>query len=181
MENEFDDSPSPQEPTPGVEILQQSPHCLPLEYKAGMVFCTFEFQHIRSVAFRPLLPFTNTYQYKLARFFHNSKISLKDIDRLFKNGLGLPEAASVHCKSANTCQERMQELINTPQWHKGKMDFHLHQTCVFHYRDITSRIRYLVQQWTFAQHLVYELSRDFNEEGNQVYMEMYSRDWWWRT
>ena len=82
------------------EILQQSPYHLPLEHKAGKVICTFEFQHIRSAAFRPLAPFTNAYKYKLARFFHNSRTSLKDIDRFFKDGLRPPGATSVHFKSS---------------------------------------------------------------------------------
>ena len=166
MENEWNDSPSPQEPTPGVEILQQSPKRLPLEYEAGKIICTFEFRHIRSAAFRPLVPFTNAYEYKLARFFHNNKTSLKDIDRFFKHGLGLPGAASVHFKSGYTWREMMRELVDQPQWHKGTVDFHLQQTCVFHYRDIKSSIQYLLRQCTFAQHLVYEPSRDFDEEGN---------------
>ena len=115
------------------------------------------------------------------RFFHNSKTSLQDIDRFFKDGLGLLGAASVHFKSGYTWREMMRELVDQPQWHKGTVDFHRQQTCVFHYRDIKSGIRYLLRQRTFAQHLVYQPSREFDEEGNQVYTEMYLGDWWWQT
>ena len=72
----------------------QLPHHLPPEVEAGKITQTFTFAHIRSKQYNPLAPFTSAYQYNLARYFHESKASMKSIDTYFKNGL-LPK-----CKSA---------------------------------------------------------------------------------
>ena len=155
-----------------------------MEYEAGKVIGAFIFQYVRSQQFNPLAPFANAYEYKLARFFHESKTSLKDINKFFKNDLlpaGLPKGASVRFKSGHTWREMMRELVDQPEWHKGTVDFHLQEGCVFYYRDLKSTIRYLLRQRTFADHLVYEPVREFDVDGNQVYTDIHTGDWWWRT
>ena len=140
---------------------------------------TFSFQHIRSQHFDPLAPFISAYEYKLARFFPQSKTSLKDIDRFFKGGL-LPvdQEANVNFRSGHTWREMMRDLNDQPQWHIGTVDFHLQQGCMFCYRDIKSTIRYILWQRTFAGYMVYKPVREFDEEGNQVYTNMHTGDWW---
>ena len=94
-----------QVPTSVLGPTRQDSHYVPPEYEAGRVIRTFTFQHIRSGQFNPLAPFANAYEYKLARFFHESRTSLKDIDIFFKNNLlpvGLPEGANIHFRSSYT-------------------------------------------------------------------------------
>ena len=75
----------------------------------------------------------------------------------------------------------MRDLIDQPPWHKGTVDYHLQRGCEFHYRDIQSTIAYLLQQQTFAEHMVWEAVKEFDDGGNRVYMDMYTGDWWWET
>ena len=75
----------------------------------------------------------------------------------------------------------MRELNDQPQWRCGTVNFHLQQGCVFYYRDIKSTIRYVLRQRTFAEHMIYEPVREFDAEGNRVYTDMHTGDWWWQT
>ena len=124
------------------------------------------------------------YEYKLARFFHQSKTTLKQIDDFFKSNLlpaDLPETASVHFKSGLTWRNKMRDLVDLPIWHYGTVDFYLQQGCGFYYRDIQSTLEYLLQQRTFAEHLVYEPLWEFDGDGNCVYTDIHTGDWWWQT
>ena len=53
---------------------------LPQSLQVGQVIRKSFFTHIRDPSWNPLLPFANAYNYKLARFFHQSKTSMKQID-----------------------------------------------------------------------------------------------------
>jgi len=92
-----------------------------------------------------------------------------------------PRTASVHFNSGHTWQNKMWVLIDQPQWHRGRVDFHLQHGCAFYSRDMEYTLRYLLRQRMFVKHLVYEPVREFDEEGNRVYTEMYTGVWWWQT
>jgi len=175
---------STQESTQVVARPGKGPLRLPPRYEAGKVVKVCVFQDVRSRQFNPLAPFESVYEYKLARFFHESKTSLKNIDSFFVNNLlpvDQPGTASVHFKSGYTWRNKMRELIDQPPWHRGTVDFHLQHGCAFYYRDVECTRRYLLRQRTFAKHLVYEPVREFDGEGNRVYTEMQTGDWWWQT
>jgi len=128
-----------QEPTPPTEEPRSSPESLPPQYAAGRVIKRSIFKHVRSQQFDALAPFANVYEYKLARFFHQSKTTLKQIDDFFKNNLlpaDLPETASVHFKLGLTWRNKMRDLVDLPTWHRGKVDFYLQQGCGLNYRNI---------------------------------------------
>ncbi|KAF8433151.1 hypothetical protein BGX38DRAFT_1146209 [Terfezia claveryi] len=163
---------------------EQGSQRLPPEHAAGKVIKECIFRYVRSWQYNPLSPFANVYEYKLARFFHDSKISLKQIDKFFKNNLlpiDRPETASVQFKSGHTWRNKIRELIDQPPWHRGTVDFHLQQGCIFYYWDVQHTIAYLLQQRTFAGHLVYEPVQDFDKGGNRMYTYMHTGNWWWRT
>ncbi|KAF8416009.1 hypothetical protein BGX38DRAFT_1281065 [Terfezia claveryi] len=66
-----------------------SPHQCTEEYQpqslqVGQVIRQSLFTPIRNPSWNPLLPFTSAYEYKLARFFHQSKTSMKQIDNFSK-------------------------------------------------------------------------------------------------
>ena len=141
------------------------------------------FQYVRSELFNPLAPFESVYKYKLARFFHRSKMPLPQIDEFIKSNLlpsDLPQTSRVHFKSGYTWRNKMRWLIDQAPWLHGTLDFHLPQGCAFYYRYVESTIAYLLRKRTFAQHLVYEPVREFDEEGNTVFTEMHTGDWWWQ-
>ncbi|KAF8433433.1 hypothetical protein BGX38DRAFT_1289941 [Terfezia claveryi] len=51
----------------------------------------------------------------------------------------------------------------------------------FFYRDVEQCIRYLLHQKVYAQYLVFKSQKDFDRQGNRVYTEMHTGDWWWDT
>jgi len=159
----------------------KGPLHLPPRYEFGKIVEVYVFKIVQSRQLNSLAPFENVYKYKLARFFHPSKTSLKNIDTFFVNNLlpvDLPGTASVYFKSGHTWQNKMRELIDQPPWHRGTVDFHLQHGCAFYYRDVECTLRYLLWPRTFAKHLVYEPVREFDGEGNTVYTEMHTGDWW---
>ncbi|KAF8424431.1 hypothetical protein BGX38DRAFT_1147204 [Terfezia claveryi] len=112
--------------TLSTRACEQGPRRLPPEHAAGKVIKECIFRYVRSLQFNPLSPFANVYEYKLARFFHDSKISLKQINKFFKNNLlpiDQPETTSVQFKSGHTWRNKMRKLIDQPPWHKGTVDF----------------------------------------------------------
>jgi len=73
----------------------------------------------------------------------------------------------------------MREMIDQPGWIKGTVDFHLYQGCAFYYRDPEDTIQYLLRQRAYAEHLVFEPIHEFDDEGNRVYTDIHTGDWWW--
>jgi len=154
--------------------------CFPAEYEAGKIIATRALDDLQRLRFNPIFPFQTAYQYKLAKFFHESKTSLVNIDRFFKAGL-LPDAHGVHFQSGYTWRNKMCEMIDQPGWMKGTVDFYLHKGCVFYFRDLEDTIQYLLRQRAYAEHLVFAPRHEFDEEYNRVYTDMHTGDWWWRT
>ncbi|KAF8414858.1 hypothetical protein BGX38DRAFT_1147781 [Terfezia claveryi] len=158
-----------------------SPHPCTEEYppqslQVGQVIRQSLFTQIRNPSWNPLLPFTNAYEYKLARFFHQSKTSMKQIDQFFKDELlplDRPRTIGVGYRSGYTWRNKMRALIDQPAWQHGTVDFHLERGVTFFYRDIEQCIRYLLRQKAYAQYLVFKPQKDFDRQGNRVYTEMH--------
>jgi len=167
-------------PSPHTSTEEYLPHTL----EVGQVIRQSLFTQNRNPSWNPLSPFTNAYEYKLARFFHQSKTSLKQIDQFFKDEL-LPMDRSrtlgVGYKSGHTWRNKMRALIDEPAWQQGTVDFHLQRGVIFFYRDVEQCIRYLLRQKAYAQYLVFKPQKDFDRQGNRVYTEMHTADWWWDT
>ena len=51
----------------------------------------------------------------------------------------------------------------------------------FCFRDPVECAQYLLYQRPYRDHMVYELTRTVDAEGDRVYSEMNSADWWWET
>ena len=164
--------------------LQQVPHRLGPEYETGNVIGMCIFQYLRRERFNPLAAFDNVYKSKVARFSHSSKMSYKQIDEFFQSNLllkDLPESCRVHFKSGNTWRNQMAELMHQPLWLHGTVHFHLQKGCAFYYRDVVITIAYYLRQKILAELLIYELVQEFYREGNRVFTEMHTEDWWWQT
>jgi len=76
------------------------------------------FTHIRSPLWNPLSPFTTAYEYKLARFLHQNKTSMKQIDQFFHDEL-LPrdtfQLLRVEYKSGHTWRNKICGLVDEPE------------------------------------------------------------------
>jgi len=51
----------------------------------------------------------------------------------------------------------------------------------FYFRDPVECARYLLRQRPYKDHMVYGPTRTVDVEGDRVYSEMNSADWWWET
>ena len=48
----------------------------------------------------------------------------------------------------------------------------------FQYRNIISRVEYLLRQIAYASHMLWAPHREYNDEGDRVYNEMNLATWW---
>jgi len=154
-------------------------HHLPHSLMVGQAIRRSLFTHIRSPSWNLLSPFMTAYEYKLARFFHQSKTSMKQIDQFFHDELLLRDtfqSLRVEYKSGHTWRNKMRGLVDQPELQNGTVDFHLQREVKFFYRDVVEYICYLLRQKAFAQDLIFEPSREFDSQGCRVYTEMHTAD-----
>ena len=71
---------------PDDRVASRQQHLLEVRM-VGQVICQSLFIDIRHPSWNPLIPFSNAYEYKLARFFHQSKTSMKQIYQFFHDDL----------------------------------------------------------------------------------------------
>lgn len=123
-------------------------------------------------------PFKSPVGYKLARFFVRSKIPKSMVAEYFKDGLG-PATMEIGFKSGYTLHKLLDQMVQTPSWDRGEVDFRLQKGVEFFLRDIILSIRYLVSQPAFSSHMTWEPVRAKAYDGSRVYSELNTGDWWW--
>jgi len=64
------------------------------------------------------------------------------------------------------------------QWFKGKFKDN-QRTLPFFYCNILDCIRYLLRQIAYRDDFVYALRRENDQEGQEIFSEMHTADWWW--
>ena len=64
------------------------------------------------------------------------------------------------------------------QWFEGKVEFD-QRTLPFFYRNILDCVRYLLRQIAYKDDLVYAPRREYDFDGQRVFSEMHTADWWW--
>jgi len=98
------------------------------ELMVGQAIRRSLFIDIQNPSWNPLFPFTNAHEYKLARFFHKSKTSRKEIDQFFHDDLlhmNTSQMLKIKYQSGHMWRKKMQGLVNEPEWQNGTVDFHL--------------------------------------------------------
>ena len=127
----------------------------------------------------PWAPFTSAHGFKLASWFIQSKVPKSRINEYFSNGLG--DTASVGYGSMHTLENHLRSLDPySPylQWFEGQVDDG--SRCLpFFYRNILDCVRYLLRQIAYRDDLVYAPRREYDSEGQRLYSEMHTADWWW--
>ena len=140
----------------------------------------FEQEH-SNLCKNPWAPFTSAKGFKLASWFLESKSSKSQINDYFANGLG--DAASVGYSSMYTLENLLRSLDPYGpylQWFEGQVvSEDGKSTLPFFYRDILDCVRYLLRQITYRDDLVYAPRREFDQNGQRIYAEMHTADWWW--
>ena len=138
---------------------------------------------LQKLDFKPISPFQNAYEYKLARSFHDSKTSWTNIDRFFKADLlSSPRSKTqkVYFQSVHTWRNKMRAMVDQPEWQRGTVDFHLQNESSLYYLYLADTVQYVVKQHAYAEHLVFTPSWQFDSRGEGIDTEMHTRNAWWR-
>ena len=64
------------------------------------------------------------------------------------------------------------------QWFEGQVE-DSKRTLPFFYRNVLDCVRYLLRQIAYQDDLVYATRREFDADGERIYAEMHTADWWW--
>ena len=124
-------------------------------------------------------PFSSAYGFKLASWFIQCKVPKSRINEYFSNGLGNSTLASYG--SMHTLENHLRSLDPySPylQWFEGQVE-DSKRTLPFFYRNILDCVRYLLRQIAYQDDLVCAPRREFDPDGERIYSEMNTMDWWW--
>jgi hypothetical protein len=64
------------------------------------------------------------------------------------------------------------------QWNEGQDDDGK-RTLPFFYRNVLDCVRYLLRQIAYRDDFVYAPRREYDTNGQRIYAEMHTADWWW--
>jgi hypothetical protein len=126
----------------------------------------------------PFFPFHTAYDFHLAKWFVDSKITKRKIEEYFKKGLY--QGAGSY-RSAYTLYKVIQDLPTTlgePSWTfiEDQIDG---ETFVFCHRDPIVCIQYLLSQTAYSDQMVFAPVKEFNAAGERMYSELHTAEWWW--
>ena len=134
------ESPDPQ------ELLSVTQY-LPAQYDPGKVVGMQAIGDLQNVDCNTISPFQPAYAYKFARFFHDSKTSLTNMDRFFNADLLTSarfKTKKVYILAVHGWINKMWGMVNPPEWQRRTVDFHLQTDCSCDYSDLEDIVRSLV-------------------------------------
>lgn len=148
-------------------------------------------------------PFATESDFRLARWFIESRTPKEHVQKFFQEGLGPPGCA---IKSAYTLFNKVDQMgwgLGTSSWKTGTVDFGSHaaddtdsslqedeaalprngKQARFYYRDPVECVRFLLGQPCFAKDMVFAPITEWNGDvpRRAVYSEMHTAEWWWET
>jgi len=127
----------------------------------------------------PWAPFSCKQGLKLASWFIQSRVSKSRMNEYFWGGLG--SSVLVGYSSMPTLENRLRSLDPHRlylEWFKGQVE-DSKRTLPLFYHHVLDCVRYLLGQITYQDDLVYPLRREFNPNGERIYEELHTVDWWW--
>lgn len=137
----------------------------------------------------PYYPFANAEDFNLAQWFIESGTPQIHINSFFKGSpKGLDPSTERHFTSSyklNQCIDAMPDGMGWDSWKDVTLpdvtwNDKSTEPISFFYRDPVECIKYLLRQPMFAGRLHYAPRRRFND-GERLYTEMHTADWWWET
>jgi len=167
----------------------------PSDRKAGHVVVNTPFDYARNPKYNFFRPFAHVLDYKLARFFHAAHVPKARIDKFFNAGFVETGTArgkrktrqaqslmgAFSFRSSYTLYKKLNEMLTSPSWGNGYVDFRLAKDTEFWYRNVLDCIHYLVRQKCYEKDIVWSPVWDFDVHGDRVYTEMNTGTWWWDT
>jgi len=127
----------------------------------------------------PWAPFSCAQGFKLASWFIQSQVPKSRINEYFSSGLG--SSALVGYSSMHTLENHLRLLdphSSYLQWLEGQVE-DSKRTLPFFYRNVLDCVRYLLRQIAYQDDAVYAPRREFDPNGEGIYAEMHTADWWW--
>ncbi|KAI5852013.1 hypothetical protein BZA05DRAFT_445175 [Tricharina praecox] len=116
------------------------------------------------------------------------KLSTKTIDKMLKESVGIKDETKASLKSnyhLRQMLDRMEDGLGASSCRESQLDNmvwnaqHTKEPIEFWHRDIIECGKWLLQQRAYTQYLSYAPEKRFEDDGNRVYSEMYTADWWW--
>jgi len=117
--------------------------------------------------------------FKLASWFIQSKVHKSRINEYFSSGLG--SSALVGYSSIHTLENHLRFLDPNSldlQWFEGPVE-DSKRTLPLFYSNVLDCVRYLLRQIAYQDDLVYPRRPEFDPNGERIYAEMHTLDWWW--
>ncbi len=137
---------------------------------------------------RPWAPFNSEKDFILARWFIKSGTPKDRINEFFADGLG-GDSSFTSSHTMMKVVDRMENGLGWSTWKSGEVDFvevedgsgegRDEKGCAFFYRNIVACAAYLLAQPCYIDDIVYAPVREINGEGDMMYSEMNTADWWW--
>jgi len=132
-----------------------------------------------TIYLNPFAPFGNAEEFKLVRHFLESRTPKHKIDDFFNQGLAKVSNSST-ITSAYTMDRALDSMCGgLPQWKHGTTVAADEQVVDFYYRNPVECAAYLIRQPCYAADLAFTAIRERDADGNRIYGEMNSADWWW--
>jgi len=125
-------------------------------------------------------PFRNRIDYRLARFFNSARTFETKVDQFFKDSIlnNINPIHHVQFHSAHTMYKLVDTAASRPYWYPGMVDYPLLKGVLFHYRNIVSAVRYLLQHKAYAANMVWKAHREHDSHGDRIYGEINTVTWW---
>ena len=129
----------------------------------------------------PFQPFAKARAFSMANEMVQNNWADKQIDRWF-NGGNQPNSSELGFQSAHVLQKHLDAMDgHLPSYKEGKVVVG-GRSIKFFFRDPVACAAYLLEQRSYKKHLSYAPRREYTEaEGERVYSEMCTGDWWWET
>ena len=135
------------------------------------------FQH---ADWEPLAPFETIEQWRLCRTVVEEDIGQRMCDRMLQRDIFVPNAKISNAKQLNKLVAALgADGLDCP-WQENWIEIE-GRTTPFWYRNPLSGIRYILGHTPFKEDLCYAPVRERASNGERLYSEMWTGDWWWRT
>lgn len=148
-------------------------------------------------------PFENQQDFDLAKWFVESGVSREHINGYFEKKLARQEVSYNSAYKLFMKIDGLTDGLGSGSWMTGQVDFQPPEddmrpfgdssaaedesqrrsttSTPFFYRDIVKAAAYLIRQPCFSDNMVYSPIIERNGEGQRMYNEIHTGEWWWET
>ena len=157
------------------------------KFPAGTLVSDIKYNHPESKHQNSFYPFNDQLDYALAHYFAESEITKGNVNKFLSNLLMTPLTKKLSYKNADEWMEKLSEIpwgIPEDKWieHKYNVESGVSgiagQEIAIQSRNVLSCIKFLMGHPGFQHNQTYEPCRVYNQNGDRVYNEMHTGDWW---